>query len=100
MRLTIIPSDSAIYKDNYVFMELDLSSANIPADVHALQWNIDKGWIEYVDDAQVNEPITELPAWANTCVDIWQAAKTAEEEAIAAAEAAEAEAAAENNPPA
>ena len=90
MKLTIIPSDAAVYKDNYSYMQLDLSSANIPSDIHALQWDQDKGWIEYTDE-KYNLDITELPTWANVCVDIWQTAKTAEEEAAAAAAAAAAE---------
>lgn len=96
MKLTIIPSDKAVYKDDDVFMGLDLSSANIPADVHALQWNETKGWIEYTENVKENEPITELPAWASECISLWQSARFAEDARIAAEEAAEA---AKNNTP-
>ena len=60
-RLTIIPSDGAVYTDTYVVLGLDLSF--IPSNVHALQWNNGaENWIEYTDSP--NETITELPAWA------------------------------------
>ena len=78
MRLTIIPSDSFIAIDGVSRpAELDLSGCNIPADVHALQWYENRGWIEFNDDNDPftpkppNEDITELPAWANACVQVW-----------------------------
>jgi hypothetical protein len=45
----------------------------VPENVHALQWFDVTGWIEYKDGAP-NEDITELPAWATTCVQEWEAA--------------------------
>ena len=81
MNLTIIPIDGAVYVDGYSFAGLDLSAA--PADVHALQWKNDKGWVEFKDNDDgtkpQNQPITELPAWANTCKAKWDEAKAAEE---------------------
>jgi hypothetical protein len=87
MKLSIIPSDGTVSKDNTVYTELDLTSANIPSDVHALQWKETQGHIEYVDNIQAPEDITELPIWANSCVSLWETAK-AEEEARLAEEAA------------
>ena len=87
MKLTIIPIDGAVYKDNYSYSGLNLSF--VPSDVHALQWKDTKGWIEFVDNDDGTKPqnqtITELPNWANTCVTKWDEAKAAEEAAIAAA---------------
>jgi len=88
MNLTIIPIDGAVYVDGYSFSGLDLAAA--PADVHALQWKNDKGWVEFKDldngTKPQNQAITELPSWANTCKAKWDEAKTAEEAAILAAQ--------------
>lgn len=71
MRLTIIPIDSAVYKDNVVYHDLDLTNCNIPSDINALQWNVDSGWIEFTD-LRENQSITELPVWATSCVSVWE----------------------------
>lgn len=76
MRLTIIPSTGSVGKDGAFYNELDLSSCNIPLDVHALQWQDTAGWIEYTSALVPNEPITELPAWANCCLTKWTEANT------------------------
>jgi hypothetical protein len=74
MKLTIIPSDKSVYVDGVCHSDLDLSPANIPDDVHALQWDADAGWIEYNNHVKPNEDITALPQWANDCVVIWEQA--------------------------
>jgi hypothetical protein len=86
MKLTIIPSDKAVYKDGLCYLDLNLTSANIPADVHALQWDNDFGWIEYKKHVKPNENITELPQWANDVLPIWQQAYDVEQTAILEAE--------------
>ena len=82
MKLTIIPSDNTVYVDNWSFSGLDLSF--IPANVHALQWKNDLGWIEFVENDDFtkpqNEVINALPEWANTAVARWTAAKEQFEE--------------------
>ena len=95
MRLTIVPADGAVYLDGVVYMDLDLSTCNIPSDVHALQWYDTYGELEFnrsFVDGQIvhpsNEILTELPAWVNTAKTVWAAAK-AEEDAQLAAEQAE-----------
>ena len=93
MKLTIIPTDNAVYVDNHNYSGLNLSSANIPSNVHALQWKNTTGWIEFIDNDDGTKPqnqsITELPDWANACVVKWNEAKAAEEAAaLAAAQAA------------
>lgn len=79
MKLTIIPADGAVYKDNVSYSDLDLSF--VPAEVHALQWNNAKGWIEFIEDEDGNKPsneaITELPSWANGALTAWDAANIA-----------------------
>lgn len=74
MKLVIIPIDGAVYVDGYSYSGLDLSI--VPSDVHALQWNNNKGWIEFKDNDDGTKPqnqsITELPQWALDCVQIWQ----------------------------
>jgi hypothetical protein len=70
MRLTIIPSDKTVYVDTVPYALLGMAS--VPFNVHALQWFDVEGWIEFIDAP--NENITELPAWANTCVSEWEAA--------------------------
>jgi hypothetical protein len=90
MNLTIIPIDGAVYVDGYSYSQLDLSF--VPNDVHALQWENDKGWIEFSDNDDGTKPqnqaIPELPAWANACKVKWDEAKAAEEAAILAAQQA------------
>ena len=89
MNLTIIPIDGAVYVNGYSYSQLDLSF--VPNDVHALQWENDKGWVEFknLDNGTKpqNESITELPSWANQAKVKWDEAK-ADEEAKAAEEAA------------
>jgi hypothetical protein len=74
MKLTIIPIDGSVGKDGLFYIDLDLTSCNIPADVHALQWDDVAGWIEYNSPLVQNQPITELPAWANCCMAKWDEA--------------------------
>lgn len=90
MKLSIIPSDGTVAKDNVAYTELDLTSVNIPADVHALQWKETQGHIEFVDNVQAPEAITELPTWANNCISLWESVKFAEEARLAAQAAAQA----------
>ena len=83
MKLVIIPIDGAVYVDDYSYSRIDLTLCNIPANVHALQWNGVKGWIEFTEDENFNKPdnqiITELPSWANQAKIKWDEAKRNEE---------------------
>ena len=72
MRLTIIPVDGNVTKDGIGYIELDLSSCAIPANVRVLQWQETSGWLEFWD--KQNEDITELPSWVNCCLTPWQIA--------------------------
>jgi hypothetical protein len=63
MRLTIVVSDNAVYK-NKVYKTFDLQEFGIPSDVRVLQWYENVGELEFVTTAIVNEAITELPSWA------------------------------------
>ena len=80
MKLTIIPDDSFVSVDgDNTHRPLDLSSCNIPSEVHALQWFDVKGWIEFDDPVDPfspkppNEIIESLPEWALACVGVWEA---------------------------
>jgi hypothetical protein len=75
MKLTIIPADGSIGEDGKFYNDLDLNSCNIPANVHALQWDDSTGWIEF-NEPIPNEKITVLPSWANCCLTKWTEANT------------------------
>lgn len=72
MLLTIIPIDGNVKKDGIGYLELDLSSCNIPSNVRTLQWQETSGWLEFWD--KQNEDITTLPSWANCCLTAWDQA--------------------------
>ena len=76
MKLTIITADKSVGENGTFYNNLDLSLCNIPTDVHALQWQDTAGWIEYNSPLVENQPITELPAWANCCMVKWTEANT------------------------
>jgi hypothetical protein len=82
MRLTIIPVDGSVSVDGVGFGGLDLSF--MAASVHAVQWYETHGEIEVKDPATgrmiANEVITSIDAF-QPAIDVWQAAKTAQEEA-------------------
>lgn len=71
MKLTIIPSDGAVYEDGVCYSSLTWDGT--PLNVHALQWQDVSGWIEF-NDGSPNETITVLPQWANNAMDAWQVA--------------------------
>ncbi len=77
MRLTIIPSDNAVYVDGNSKLNLDLTSCIIPNNIRALQWYETKGWFEFTDDGDPftplapNEIIDQLPQWALDCYQVW-----------------------------
>lgn len=81
MKLVIIPVDGAVYVDGFSYSGLDLSV--VPFEVHALQWNGTKGWIEFKDaddgTKPQNQSITELPEWANQAKIKWDEAKVISE---------------------
>lgn len=72
MKLTIIPSDGAVYEDGLCYSPL--TWAGTPQGIHALQWLDTQGWIEFTDPAIPNETITSLPAWADNAMASWQVA--------------------------
>jgi hypothetical protein len=71
MRLTIIPSDSAVYENGVCYSGLTWEGT--PTNVHALQWDDVSGWIEF-NDGSLNEPIDVLPEWAINAEAAWTAA--------------------------
>jgi len=73
MKLTIIPSDNAVYEDGLCYSNLIWEGT--PVNVHALQFNteISQGWIEF-NDGNANENITAIPSWAQNAKNAWQIA--------------------------
>jgi hypothetical protein len=88
MRVTIIPIDGSVSVDGKGFGGLNLSFMD--ASVHAVQWYETHGEIERKDPITgrmvANEVITSIDAF-QPVLDAWQAAKSAEEVAAAAAQA-------------
>jgi hypothetical protein len=72
MKLTIIPVDGNVKKDEVGYLNLDLSICGIPSNIRVLQWQETSGWLEFWD--QNNQDITELPSWTNCCLAKWQVA--------------------------
>lgn len=73
MKLTIIPSDGAVYEDGVCY--LNLIWQDTPPNVHALQWDTSSGWLEF-NDGTPNETILTLPTWANNAEAAWTVANT------------------------
>jgi hypothetical protein len=73
MKLTIIPSDGAVYENSICYSNLTWQGT--PPNVHALQWVDVSGSIEF-NDGTPNEDITVLPQWANNAMDAWTVANT------------------------
>jgi hypothetical protein len=72
MKLSIIPIDGTVSKDGISFIKLKFDACNIPNHVHALQWEGSEGWIEDKSPLIENQKITELPDWANACLNLWE----------------------------
>lgn len=78
MKISIIKSDKAVYKNNVAYLDLELTT--IPQNVRALQFNDETGFghIEFDDiDGQSlmpNETIQSLPSWAIDCLQAWDVA--------------------------
>lgn len=70
MRVTIISSDKMVYVDSFAYELTDMSF--VPSEVRALQWFGANGWIEF-NNGTSNQEITELPDWANTSIQEWEA---------------------------
>ena len=88
MRVTIIPADGSVSVNGVGFGELDLSF--IDPSVHAVQWYETHGEVEIKDPVTgrmvANEVITSIDGF-QAAIDVWRAAKTIEEEAVATAAA-------------
>jgi hypothetical protein len=78
MKLTIIPADGAVYKNNYAFIGLNLSF--VPNNIHALQWYETEGEIEFIGKPKPqNEIISALPSWVALCLNKWDEEKIKQE---------------------
>lgn len=80
MKITVIVSDGAVYKDGISYASLDLSSCNIPQNVRVLQFDSQKakGWLEFAENedgtVRQNEVLDTLPTWAGAALSLWDAA--------------------------
>lgn len=70
MRVTIISSDKMVYVNSFAYELADMSF--VPTNIRALQWFGQNGWVEFTDGA-ANQEITQLPDWAQSCVEEWEA---------------------------
>lgn len=57
MKLIIIPSDKFVSIDGLGYFDVDVST--VAANVHAVQWFGEEGWIEYVVDSTGQKPANE-----------------------------------------
>lgn len=73
MRLTIIPSDGAVYENSVGYTGLSWEGTD--SDVHAIQWFDTNGWIEY-NDGKPNQTIDSLPQWVSNAINAWTVANT------------------------
>lgn len=62
MRLTIIRDMGLVHIDGRGYDELDMTG--IPEEIHALQWDGEKGEVEYIDN-RPNESVSVMPSWAS-----------------------------------
>jgi len=70
MRLTIIPSDKAVYVNQIA--KINLNWEGTPPNINALQWYEVEGWLEFEDNTP-NEKISSLPEWASNAYNAWAA---------------------------
>ena len=75
MKLTVITPDNVVIKDGEGYVVNDLSY--IYQNIHAIQWDNDKGEVEFVDNSP-NLFIDDLTPY-NQCLVEWQVAKNKEE---------------------
>lgn len=71
MKITIIPSDGAVYENGICYS--NLTWYGTPTNIHALQWDTDSGWLEF-NDGSMNEDISGLPDWAINAMAAWEQA--------------------------
>ncbi len=74
MKITVIVGDGAVYIDKKCYS--NLSWADTPENVHAMQWNGNAGWLEF-NDGTPNEAISELPTWYANAEAAWNSADEA-----------------------
>ena len=71
MKLTVVPSDLMVIKDNEGYSVTDLSY--LDKNIHAIQWQDTTGEIEYLDNTP-NLVINDITPY-NQCVTDWETAK-------------------------
>ena len=97
MTITIIKDDQAVYEDGVAVIGIDLS--DLPADLHALQWDGNKGHIEWKTVATPNQSVSsenEIDSAMGVSLTAIREKRTARIAEIEAELKAQAEAQAEN----
>tara|TARA_R100000231_G_C5320067_1_gene163135 strand:- start:939 stop:1400 length:462 start_codon:yes stop_codon:yes gene_type:complete len=74
MRLTIIREDKTVIKDGVGYIVDNLNW--LDSKIHAVQWDTDKGEIEYGDGSE-NTAITDITPYNQSLID-WETAKDKE----------------------
>jgi hypothetical protein len=69
MRIVISKFTDSVFKDGASLLGLELP---IPNGIRSLYFTGTSGWIEYFDKA--NEVVTNLPAWAQECLTVYEEA--------------------------
>ena len=76
---SIVPSDGSMTVDGKGMGGIDFSSANIPSEINALQWESGQGELEYLDARNnPNVIINDAPEWALKCLELFAEAVQAE----------------------
>ena len=66
MQLTIVRPDSLVIVDGQS-QHFDLSGFDLPPNLHALQWSLDRGHMEYTN--QPNDNLNTLPDWTTAVIE-------------------------------
>lgn len=70
MRISIIQEDNIVVLDGRAIVIDSLGKILNDADIHAIQWDTDRGHIEYKKETKVNEKITSM-SFIQPVVDEW-----------------------------
>lgn len=70
-KISIVPADNAAYIDGVPIFGLDLSE--VPQDIHAFQWEDEKGWLER--KGQADEALEMFPDWVPAILAEYQLKK-------------------------
>ena len=97
-KISIIFDDKTVSQDGIGYQVSDLGNA--PDHIHALQWNGNAGWIEFLEDDMgnkaPNEILSALPDWISLLLSQWTTADEKYKSDLAAFQAQEQKVIAQN----